>query len=924
MTEAGGSSNEHNTSPNAAINATLIDLGSSCYDGKQIYSYIGSRFYRAPEVILQLRYSFPMDIWALGVMLPELLTGRPLFPGEDEAEQLALIQQVLGMPPNRMLNASPPSARGKYYEMVDPQESIGKETGKDGGKDDGKKDGSKDSSGAGVGSGLGLLSRHRGVGEAQPYYRPLNTVNSKGRKRGVASRTLKEVIEAYLRAAQHSAAQQAQAVQSGLSPSGASRGVLSSSSSSLASASTALLGRAPSQPPVHQGLSLSDPQMQLFIDFVSMIVQWQPEARPTPLEASRHPWVRDLMPKYLYDPEAVAASIGSLAFSSTAAGHASPSALVPPPRPQFNFDARIAAGASGTPSLSPTSALSPIGRQSLSVGPTSNTGNAAALAAAQRQQQSLGPGRRPRRRLSALHPGQSPAGTALSTPGETSGRAPAAQLQGSGGPGLQASGRAVAASLGSSSLMASPQAGDNGAANKSSTVGVTTAGGGAGASNSYYSRGRTLHRVVNHSNASGLHDTGGSRSERDRDAPSTLVPRPPPPQGSPNPSAPLSAPVLTPLPPRAQAAGWAGVPGQQALLSLNGLATVGGGVGGRAVMQGGQHYSSAVVSTSLSPIGHNGVASTGYGLGPPLSSSSVAGGDGLVSGRHRSVGGLSSDGMVGGGIAGSGILRGRGGLASVPASYRLSEAGGAAAGVGAHAVGGLAVIMEETTAVPSMHSSHHYGGAQQRNGLAGSGQHAIGGSPAAATTAGNGASGGAQQGQPWQRRRQQYYQAMAAVSTPPSSGLMPAMSHTVSLSGSLSPPSSGAGAVAGGGSGGIRQALLEARGITGGGGPPGAESNYGYNGHKLSYSSPMTFSSPASSTGASAAAMAALAGAGMGISSIPRLAPSSGRLGSGGGPASGPSAGGGAESKSIGRLLAAARQIAGPSAIASAGGGSPS
>lgn len=61
-------------------------------------SYIQSRFYRAPEVILGLPYGPPIDIWSLGCVLAELLTGHPLLPGEDEAEQLACIMEVLGLP----------------------------------------------------------------------------------------------------------------------------------------------------------------------------------------------------------------------------------------------------------------------------------------------------------------------------------------------------------------------------------------------------------------------------------------------------------------------------------------------------------------------------------------------------------------------------------------------------------------------------------------------------------------------------------------------------------------------------------------------------------------------------------------------------------------------------------------------------------
>ncbi|EDO46144.1 predicted protein [Nematostella vectensis] len=84
----------------------VIDFGSSCYEHQRIYTYIQSRFYRAPEVILGARYGMPIDMWSFGCILAELLTGYPLFPGEDEGDQLACNMELLGYIPEKLRETS--------------------------------------------------------------------------------------------------------------------------------------------------------------------------------------------------------------------------------------------------------------------------------------------------------------------------------------------------------------------------------------------------------------------------------------------------------------------------------------------------------------------------------------------------------------------------------------------------------------------------------------------------------------------------------------------------------------------------------------------------------------------------------------------------------------------------------------------------
>ncbi|KAG5451312.1 Dual specificity tyrosine-phosphorylation-regulated kinase 2 [Clonorchis sinensis] len=84
----------------------VIDFGSSCYTNQRVYTYIQSRFYRAPEIILGMEYGPPIDMWSLGCIVAEMITGTPIFPGEDEADQLARIMELIGVPPRSMLAAS--------------------------------------------------------------------------------------------------------------------------------------------------------------------------------------------------------------------------------------------------------------------------------------------------------------------------------------------------------------------------------------------------------------------------------------------------------------------------------------------------------------------------------------------------------------------------------------------------------------------------------------------------------------------------------------------------------------------------------------------------------------------------------------------------------------------------------------------------
>ncbi|KAI8343347.1 kinase-like domain-containing protein [Chlamydoabsidia padenii] len=93
----------------------VVDFGSACQETNQMYTYIQSRFYRSPEVLLGLDYSVGIDMWSFGCILLELFLGLPIFPGTSEYNQLSRIIDTLGLPPNHMIEQGKHGAR--YFNI---------------------------------------------------------------------------------------------------------------------------------------------------------------------------------------------------------------------------------------------------------------------------------------------------------------------------------------------------------------------------------------------------------------------------------------------------------------------------------------------------------------------------------------------------------------------------------------------------------------------------------------------------------------------------------------------------------------------------------------------------------------------------------------------------------------------------------------
>ena len=77
-----------------------------------------TRYYRAPEVILELPYDEAIDIWSFGCILCELYSGEPLFPGENEHQQLLCMMEILGPPPIHMIDHA--KNKKNYFNQYEP------------------------------------------------------------------------------------------------------------------------------------------------------------------------------------------------------------------------------------------------------------------------------------------------------------------------------------------------------------------------------------------------------------------------------------------------------------------------------------------------------------------------------------------------------------------------------------------------------------------------------------------------------------------------------------------------------------------------------------------------------------------------------------------------------------------------------------
>eukprot|EP00899_Mesostigma_viride_P008915 jgi/Mesvir1/18024/Mv09349-RA.1 len=93
----------------------LIDFGSATFEDQYHATVVSTRHYRAPEVILGLGWSYPCDLWSVGCILVEFITGSALFQTHQNLEHLAMMERILGPIPQHMIEKADRHIQPKYF-----------------------------------------------------------------------------------------------------------------------------------------------------------------------------------------------------------------------------------------------------------------------------------------------------------------------------------------------------------------------------------------------------------------------------------------------------------------------------------------------------------------------------------------------------------------------------------------------------------------------------------------------------------------------------------------------------------------------------------------------------------------------------------------------------------------------------------------
>uniref|UniRef100_A0AC35U3E6 Stress-activated protein kinase JNK n=1 Tax=Rhabditophanes sp. KR3021 TaxID=114890 RepID=A0AC35U3E6_9BILA len=100
----------------------ILDFGlarSAATANLNMTPYVVTRYYRAPEVILGMQYHEIVDVWAIGCIFGELISGRVMFQGTDHIDQWSKIIERLGTPDQTFINRLQDAVR-RYVVHIPP------------------------------------------------------------------------------------------------------------------------------------------------------------------------------------------------------------------------------------------------------------------------------------------------------------------------------------------------------------------------------------------------------------------------------------------------------------------------------------------------------------------------------------------------------------------------------------------------------------------------------------------------------------------------------------------------------------------------------------------------------------------------------------------------------------------------------------
>ncbi|KAM4645840.1 mitogen-activated protein kinase 13 isoform 4-T5 [Amazona ochrocephala] len=108
-----------NLAVNEDCQLKILDFGLARHADAEMTGYVVTRWYRAPEVILNwMHYNQTVDIWSIGCIMAEMLTGKTLFKGKDYLDQLTQILKVTGHPGEDFVEKLEDKAAKSYIKSL--------------------------------------------------------------------------------------------------------------------------------------------------------------------------------------------------------------------------------------------------------------------------------------------------------------------------------------------------------------------------------------------------------------------------------------------------------------------------------------------------------------------------------------------------------------------------------------------------------------------------------------------------------------------------------------------------------------------------------------------------------------------------------------------------------------------------------------